>query len=386
MLREMGEQLSLFDILDRPAMPSVDGLLTPDQIYESTDQTLFVRLSEDMRFERKGSKIQPAGLAPCLSAFGNGPSVDGGVVAVGIHNKTKEIEGCKSLSDDRLQALEGFGQTYCPLGKYSIRRQRVINSRGEEDFIIIYRMYYVPHRLVEMTNSDAYQRFGDKSIQLNDQRKHEIRIDKGERSFEQEPCSLAYPDDFRLSDIRFFCQLVRERRNSSEQVSEEAILEARAVSDLVEPAGDWGIHSRLKVCESGVGSSIGRVGRMPAPYSEDLRDRLTAAVAEGSSARAAAVRFRVSESTAIRWAQRWRAEGEARARPMGGDRRSRLTGPREGVLTLVAHQPDLTLAEIRAELAARHGIAVGQTTIWRFFERHRITLNKKSARCRAGAI
>jgi hypothetical protein len=58
MLREMGEQLSLFDILDRPAMPSVDGLLTPDQIYESTDQTLFVRLSEDMRFERKGSKIE----------------------------------------------------------------------------------------------------------------------------------------------------------------------------------------------------------------------------------------------------------------------------------------------------------------------------------------
>src|SRR3954466_9399475 len=41
-----------------------------------------------------------------------------------------------------------------------------------------------------------------------------------------------------------------------------------------------------------------------------------------------------------------------------------------------AHQSDLTLAEIRAELAARHGISVGQTTIWRFFERHRITVKK----------
>jgi transposase len=58
---------------------------------------------------------------------------------------------------------------------------------------------------------------------------------------------------------------------------------------------------------------------------------------------------------------------------MGGDHRSRLSGHREAVLTLVAHQSDLTLAEIRAELAARHGISVGQTTIWRFFERHRIT-------------
>jgi transposase len=115
---------------------------------------------------------------------------------------------------------------------------------------------------------------------------------------------------------------------------------------------------------------------MSAPYSQDLRDRVTAAVASGSSARAAAERFGVSESTAIRWAQRWRAEGEARARPMGGDHRSRLSGHREAVLTLIAHQPDLTLAEIRAELAARHGLAVGQTTIWRFFERHGITVKK----------
>ena len=116
---------------------------------------------------------------------------------------------------------------------------------------------------------------------------------------------------------------------------------------------------------------------MPGPLSQDLRDRLTAAVAAGSSARAAAERFGVSESTAIRWTQRWRAEGEARARPMGGDHRSRLTGHREAILTLVAHRSDLTLAEIRAELAARHGITVGQTTIWRFFERHRITVKKK---------
>jgi len=70
---------------------------------------------------------------------------------------------------------------------------------------------------------------------------------------------------------------------------------------------------------------------------------------------------------------------------MGGDHRSRLTGHREAVVTLVAHRSDLTLAEIRAELAARHGIPVGQTTIWRFFERHRITVKKKPARHRAGA-
>ena len=124
---------------------------------------------------------------------------------------------------------------------------------------------------------------------------------------------------------------------------------------------------------------------MAAPYSQDLRDRVVAAVSGGSSARAAAARFGISESTAIRWAQRLRAEGHAAARPMGGDQRSRLTGHRDAVLTLIAHQPDLTLEEIRAELSARHDLSVGLGTVWRFLKAQGLTLKKKPARRRAAA-
>jgi len=77
-------------------------------------------------------------------------------------------------------------------------------------------------------------------------------------------------------------------------------------------------------------------GHMPAPYSQDLRDRVVSAVSSGSSARGAARRFGIGIGTAVRWAQRLRAEGHARARAMGGDHRSRLTGHREAVLTLIA--------------------------------------------------
>ena len=116
---------------------------------------------------------------------------------------------------------------------------------------------------------------------------------------------------------------------------------------------------------------------MAAPYSQDLRDRVAVAIADGSSARAAAVRFGVSESTAIRWAQRLRGEGHTAARPMGGDHRSRLTAHRTTVLTLVAHEPDLTLEEIRAALTDRHGVTVGLGTIWRFLKAQKITLKKR---------
>ncbi len=109
---------------------------------------------------------------------------------------------------------------------------------------------------------------------------------------------------------------------------------------------------------------------MPAPYSQDLRDRVVSALSNGSSARGAAKRFGIGLGTAVRWAQRLRAEGHARARAMGGDRRSRLREHRDAVLTLIAHQPDLTLEEIRSALIERHGITVGQGTVSRFLKSH----------------
>jgi transposase len=116
---------------------------------------------------------------------------------------------------------------------------------------------------------------------------------------------------------------------------------------------------------------------MPAPYSQDLRERVVGFMALGRSAGAAAVRFDVSVSSAIRWAQRWRAEGHARPRAMGGDRRSRLREHGTRVLQLVAQQPDLTLREIRSALAASCGITVGLSTVYRFLGAHNLTLKKR---------
>lgn len=221
----MAEQLNLFDLLSRAERPSVEALLTPDQIYESDDFNLFARLTEDARFDRKSSRIQAAGLGPCISAFSNGPSIEGGVIAVGINNNG-EIDGCRNLSIDKIQDIESAALSFCPSAKIRSRRVHAINSKGTEDFIILFRVSYVPDRLIELTSGDAYQRIGDKSVILKDQKKHEIRIDKGERSFEQEACSFLYPEDYSMSDIRKFCGKIRERRETVETHSDDAILEA----------------------------------------------------------------------------------------------------------------------------------------------------------------
>jgi transposase len=120
---------------------------------------------------------------------------------------------------------------------------------------------------------------------------------------------------------------------------------------------------------------------MGKPYSEDLRRRVVAAVDGGMSRRQAAARFEVGISTVIRWVDLWQETESVAARPMGGDRRSRLNGEREWLLARVAAEPDLTLEEIRAELGKR-GVHVGYGTVWRFFEREDYTVKKNGARIR----
>src|SRR3954462_2799300 len=116
---------------------------------------------------------------------------------------------------------------------------------------------------------------------------------------------------------------------------------------------------------------------MPAPYSQDLGERVIGFMALGGSARTAAVRFDVTLSSASRWGQRWRDEGQARPRAMGGDRRSRLGEHRAKVLHLVPYQSDLTLQQIRSALAVSCGITVGLSTVHRFLGAHRLTLKKR---------
>jgi putative transposase len=123
---------------------------------------------------------------------------------------------------------------------------------------------------------------------------------------------------------------------------------------------------------------------MARPYSRDLRERVVRAVEGGLSRRGAAARFGVAISTVIEWVNAWRAEGRLIAKPMGGDHSSRLNEDRGWLLERVAAVPDLTLEEIRAELAAR-GKLVGYGTVWRFFAAEGISFKKNRARQRARA-
>ncbi|WLA39737.1 IS630 family transposase [Bradyrhizobium elkanii] len=118
---------------------------------------------------------------------------------------------------------------------------------------------------------------------------------------------------------------------------------------------------------------------MARALSVDLRQRVVAAIDGGMSCRQAAERFGVSAASAIRWRGRLKEVGDIVPKRQGGDRKSkRIEAHSQLILDAVTAKPDITLAELR-ELLKRRGISTGIASLWRFFQRRKITLKKKTA-------
>jgi transposase len=112
------------------------------------------------------------------------------------------------------------------------------------------------------------------------------------------------------------------------------------------------------------------------PYSNDLRERVAAAVDHGEgSQREIARRFRVSLSFLVRLLQRRRDADTLEPRPHGGCPPPAL-GPddRQRLDELIRAQPDATLEQLRR----RGGFTCSLTTLWRSLRRHDLTRKKKT--------
>jgi transposase len=113
-------------------------------------------------------------------------------------------------------------------------------------------------------------------------------------------------------------------------------------------------------------------------YSKDLRARAVAMVEEGESRREVARVLDLAPSTAVRWLDRWRRTGSVAVKPGTGHSRSPLKAYDRWLLDLAAKEPDLTLEEIRDRLRREKTLTVATSSVWRFYDRHKITFKKKS--------
>ncbi len=118
---------------------------------------------------------------------------------------------------------------------------------------------------------------------------------------------------------------------------------------------------------------------MTRPLSNDLRERVVAAVIGGESCRAVAARFGVAVSSVVKWSQRDQSTGSVTPGKMGGHRKPLLGPHRAFILERLRHTPHLTLHALKDELAAR-GVRVSHNTVWVFLQREGLRFKKNAVR------
>jgi len=102
------------------------------------------------------------------------------------------------------------------------------------------------------------------------------------------------------------------------------------------------------------------------PYSQDLRERVIAAITAKRQSRDEIARaFGVGVATVARWHKQWRETGSVAVRSWTRGRQRRLGTCDDWLRTEVKRQPDLSLAELCERVQANWGIMVSQSMMCR---------------------
>ncbi len=182
------------------------ALLTVEEIYDRASTDLFQQLKEDRRVERKPNGIHAKTLGDYFSMWAN-TAPDGGIVVVGM-NDDGVVDGCAQLTQKAVNHLEKTQMEYCPDARFDSKRIDADTS----DYLLVFRIYYRPDKVVKTVSGEAFIRYGDSKKKLSAEEIRELEIDKGQVEFELEPCGLRFPIDFETELVHQFCERFRKTR------------------------------------------------------------------------------------------------------------------------------------------------------------------------------
>lgn len=202
--------------------PTLDQLLSVDEIFESATVSLLLRLHEDNRIEWKEPGIHRNSVAEYFSMWAN-TAPQGGILVIGLSDKGT-IVGCKKLNQTALNDIETAGRELCPLAKFTPKRIDATNASGEADFLILYRVEYDENRLIETVDKRAFRRIGSSKFAVPDDEKKLLQQDKGQCTIELDPCGLSYPDDFVIEEVKAFVRAIQVKKKLAERPLVEVLV------------------------------------------------------------------------------------------------------------------------------------------------------------------
>ncbi len=159
---------------------------------------------EDQTFDRKSIQIEPKALAVPIVAFAN---ADGGVIAIGVSDKTRKIEGVDQHTE-KLNELLRVPFDFCNLSvSVTCSYMSCMDKDGNENRILLME---IPASFSLHTNQadEAFVRVGEKSRKLTFDERVQLMYDKGERYFEDTAVYGATIDDIDMDAVAEYAILV----------------------------------------------------------------------------------------------------------------------------------------------------------------------------------
>ena len=159
---------------------------------------------EDQTFDCKSIQIDPKALAVPIVAFAN---ADGGVIAIGVSDKTRKIEGIDQHTE-KLNELLRVPFDFCnPSVPVKCSYLPCTDKDGNKNRILLME---IPASSNLHTNQadEAFMRVGDKSRKLTFDERVQLMYDKGERYYEDTAVYGATIDDIDMDAVADYAKLV----------------------------------------------------------------------------------------------------------------------------------------------------------------------------------
>lgn len=173
-------------------------------------------LEEGQTFDRKSIRIDAKTLAEPLCAFAN---ADGGIIAIGITNSKRQIEGVDG-DIAKLNDLLRVPLDYCnPTVEVRTEMVPCNDMHGNDNHILL--MFVEPSMQVHANQADeVYMRVGDKSKKLSFEDRTQLLYDKGTRYFEDSPVADAELDDIDMDFVQEYIRKIGYSKTSLEYLKE----------------------------------------------------------------------------------------------------------------------------------------------------------------------
>lgn len=174
------------------------------------------QMPEGQTFDCKSIHIEPKALANTIVAMAN---ADGGMIAVGISDKTRRIEGVNQDKAHLNEILRTPFDFCVPTISVTTEFVPCQDSEGNDNHILIIHVPASP-RLHANQADEVFWRVGDKSRKLPFEERLQLMYDKGERYYEDSPAYDATIEDIDIDAVKAYMKRIGYGKSPMEYLQE----------------------------------------------------------------------------------------------------------------------------------------------------------------------